>query len=57
MKLSLAVALHLALLATAAPTSLKLRRANGQEVSPDADVTSKIVYGSLKVSTPSTPSL
>ncbi|KAL4870691.1 hypothetical protein BDV12DRAFT_195167 [Aspergillus spectabilis] len=48
MKLSLAVTVHLALLAAAAPISLKLRRDNGDEVSPDADVTSKIAYGSLK---------
>ncbi|KAL3459258.1 hypothetical protein BJX64DRAFT_206124 [Aspergillus heterothallicus] len=48
MKLSLALALNLALLATAAPTALRSKRADGQETSPDADLTSKIAYGSLK---------
>ncbi|KAL4906368.1 hypothetical protein BDW74DRAFT_176699 [Aspergillus multicolor] len=44
MKLSLAVALHLSLLAAAAPT-LALKRANGD--APSADMTDKIAYGSL----------
>ncbi|KAL5334458.1 hypothetical protein BJX70DRAFT_402591 [Aspergillus crustosus] len=44
MKLSLAIALHLAIIATAAPTSLRTR----QGEAPSADVTSKIAYGSLK---------
>jgi hypothetical protein len=49
MKLSLALALNLALLATAAPTALHSKRADGQEVSPEAELAQKIAYGSLKV--------
>jgi hypothetical protein len=49
MKLSLAVALNLALLATAAPAALYSKRADGQEVSPEAELAQKIAYGSLKV--------
>ncbi|KAL3491453.1 hypothetical protein BJX62DRAFT_205144 [Aspergillus germanicus] len=48
MKLSLAVALNLALLATAAPAALYSKRADGQEVSPEAELAQKIAYGSLK---------
>ncbi|CEL02540.1 hypothetical protein ASPCAL03709 [Aspergillus calidoustus] len=48
MKLSLALALNLALLATAAPTALHSKRADGQEVSPEAELAQKIAYGSLK---------
>ncbi|KAJ0414975.1 hypothetical protein BJY00DRAFT_269777 [Aspergillus carlsbadensis] len=48
MKLSLALALNLALLATAAPTALHSKRADGQELAPDADLSQKIAYGSLK---------
>ncbi|KAL4813091.1 hypothetical protein BDW67DRAFT_188088 [Aspergillus spinulosporus] len=46
MKLSLAVALHLALVAVAAPTPLRLKR--DDDGSPSADVASKIAYSSLK---------
>ncbi|KAL4986441.1 hypothetical protein BDW68DRAFT_178754 [Aspergillus falconensis] len=46
MKLSLAIAFPLSLLAAAAPTPLKLKRDDGD--SPSADVTSKVAYGSLK---------
>jgi hypothetical protein len=49
MKLSFAVALNLALLATAAPAALYSKRADGQEVSPEAELAQKIAYGSLKV--------
>ncbi|KAL4879752.1 hypothetical protein BJY04DRAFT_219839 [Aspergillus karnatakaensis] len=45
MKLSLAVTLHLALLATAAPLSLRARQ---DAPGADDDVTAKIAYGSLK---------
>ena len=48
MKLYLAVALPLTLVAVAAPTPLKFKRDDGD--SPSADVASKIAYGSLKVS-------
>ncbi|KAL3450851.1 hypothetical protein BJX65DRAFT_305009 [Aspergillus insuetus] len=48
MKLSLALALNLALMATAAPTALYSKRADGQEVSPEAELAQKIAYGSLK---------
>ncbi|KAL4940414.1 hypothetical protein BDV06DRAFT_20524 [Aspergillus oleicola] len=44
MKLTLAVALHMAVLATAAPTALKLKRDDVQ----DADIASKVASESLK---------